>query len=104
MAVAAIATTIRIPDDYTRRVIDYAANLVNQTRTAFLLNSARKEAERVIEERSQTETEVSQLINLSQAATLDMLKKMDNPPKPTTAMKGLMAEYKAAAIPHKYGW
>jgi uncharacterized protein (DUF1778 family) len=33
-----------------------------------------------------------------------MLDKMDNPPKPNEAMKELMAEYKTAAIPHKYGW
>jgi uncharacterized protein (DUF1778 family) len=44
-------TTIRFNDDYTREIIDKAAALLNQTRTGFLLSSARQKAEEVVKDR-----------------------------------------------------
>jgi uncharacterized protein (DUF1778 family) len=102
MTQTAKATTIRINDEYTRRVIDWAASLLNETRTAFLLNSARKEAERVIEERQAKEEELFDTWTVSPEAYVDILETCKNPPPPSEAMKQLMAEYKAAGIKEDY--
>jgi uncharacterized protein (DUF1778 family) len=94
------ATTIRFDDDYTRQVIDKAADLLHQTRTGFLLSVARERAEAVIKERAQTRQEIEMLI-LSPAASLDIAKTLENPPKPNKALKKAMKDYKDAAIAHR---
>jgi uncharacterized protein (DUF1778 family) len=91
------ATTIRFGDDYTRQVIDMAAELLNQTRTSFLLAAARERAETVIKERKQTMGEIKTLM-LSPAASLDIAKTLDNPPKPNNALKKAMKDYEQANI------
>ncbi|MDR1971409.1 MAG: DUF1778 domain-containing protein [Treponema sp.] len=94
------ATTIRFDDEYTRRVIDKAAELLNQTRTGFLLSVAREKAEAVIKERSQTKSEIETLL-LSPQASLDIAKALENPPKPNKALTGAMKNYKNARIEHR---
>lgn len=85
-------TTIRFDDDYTRKVIDKAAELLHQTRTGFLLSVARERAEAVIKEQTQTRREIEMLL-LSPAASLDIAKTLANPPKPNRALKKAMREY-----------
>jgi uncharacterized protein (DUF1778 family) len=94
---ASNATTIRFDDDYTRQVIDMAAELMNQTRTGFLLSVARERAESVIRERKQTMGEIKTLM-LSPEASLDIANTLDNPSKPNKALKKAMKEYKRANI------
>jgi uncharacterized protein (DUF1778 family) len=94
---ASNATTIRFDDDYTRQVIDMAAELLNQTRTGFLLSVARERAESVIRERKQTMGEIKTLM-LSPEASLDIAKTLDNPPKPNKALKRAMKDYEQANI------
>lgn len=89
------ATTIRFEDEYTRRVIDKAAELTGQTRTGFLLSVARREAEEVIRERMNTMQEVESLI-LSPKASLDLAENLLNPQKPNKALIKAMKEYKKA--------
>ncbi|MDR1626229.1 MAG: DUF1778 domain-containing protein, partial [Spirochaetia bacterium] len=89
---ASSATTIRFDDDYTRQVIDMAAELLNQTRTGFLLSVARERAESVVRERKQTMEEIKMLM-LSPEASLDITKTLDNPPKPNKALKKAMKDY-----------
>jgi uncharacterized protein (DUF1778 family) len=91
------ATTIRFDDDYTRQVIDMAAELLNQTRTGFLLSVARERAESVIRERKQAMGEIKTLM-LSPEASLDIAKTLDNPPKPHKALKKAMKDYDKANI------
>jgi uncharacterized protein (DUF1778 family) len=86
------ATTIRFDDDYTRRVIDKAAELLNQSRTGFLLSVARERAEAVIRERMRTMREIETLI-LSPEASLDIVTALENPSPPNEALKGAMTDY-----------
>jgi uncharacterized protein (DUF1778 family) len=91
------ATTIRFDDDYTRKVIDTAAQLLNQTRTGFLLSVARERAEEVIREQLQTRQEIETLI-LSPKASLDFVNALEKPPRPNKALKKAMNDYKAVRI------
>ncbi|MDR1948427.1 MAG: DUF1778 domain-containing protein [Spirochaetaceae bacterium] len=91
------ATTIRFGDEYTRQVIDKAAELLNQTRTGFLLSVARERAETIIKERARTRSEIETLL-LSPQASLDIVKTLENPPKPNKALTGAMKNYKDARI------
>jgi uncharacterized protein (DUF1778 family) len=93
-------TTIRFDDDYTRQVIDKAAELLHQTRTGFLLSVAREKAEAVIKERAGTMREIESLI-LSPAASLAMIKALENPPEPNRAIKKAMKEYKKTYTGHR---
>lgn len=77
-------TSIRI-DDYTRKVIDRAAELVNQTRSGFLLSTARERAEEIIRERESIMQEVETLI-LSREASLDIAENLLKPLAPTPAL------------------
>jgi uncharacterized protein (DUF1778 family) len=86
------ATTIRFDDEYTRQVIDKAAALLHQTRTGFLLSVARERAEAVIKEQTQTRQEIEMLI-LSPAASLDMVRNLEDPPRPNKALKNAMKSY-----------
>jgi uncharacterized protein (DUF1778 family) len=94
------ATTIRFDDDYTRQVIDTAANLLNQTRTSFLLSVARERAEAIIIERTKTMQEIEMLI-LSPGASLDIVTTLENSPKPNKAITSAMRDYKNAKIAHR---
>jgi uncharacterized protein (DUF1778 family) len=94
------ATTIRFDDDYTREVIDKAAELLNQTRTGFLLSVARERAETVIRERAKTKHEIEMLI-LSPEASLDIAKTLENRPKPNKAITKAMKDYNNAKIIHR---
>jgi uncharacterized protein (DUF1778 family) len=94
---ASNATTIRFDDDYTRQVIDMAAELLNQTRTGFLLSVARERAESVIRERNQTMGEIKTLM-LSPEASLDIAKTLNKPPEPNKALKQAMQDYEQANI------
>jgi uncharacterized protein (DUF1778 family) len=94
------ATTIRFEDDYTRQVIDKAAELLHQTRTGFLLSVARERAEAVIKERIKTQQEIEMLI-LSPKASLDIAETLENPPKPNRALRKAMKDYQSAKIAHR---
>jgi uncharacterized protein (DUF1778 family) len=87
------ATTIRF-DEYTRQVIDKAAELSHQTRTAFLLSSARERAEKVIKERTKTMEEMGVLL-LSPQASLDLASNLEKPPAINKKLKNAMADYHA---------
>jgi len=54
-------TTIRM-DDYTKTILDHAAKLANQTRTAFILTVALEKAEQLIKERIITMRDVVQMV------------------------------------------
>jgi uncharacterized protein (DUF1778 family) len=95
-----MTTTIRFNDEYTRQVIDKAAALLNQTRTGFLLSAAREYAEAVIRKRTQTMQEIETLI-LSPEASLDVARTLENPPKPNSALKRAMKDYRQANIEHR---
>jgi uncharacterized protein (DUF1778 family) len=95
------ATTIRFDDDYTRKVIDTAAAMLHVTRTAFLLNAAREQAEKVIRHRRETEAEMENLITLSPAAAADILETLENPPPPNEYLKQAMKEYRDSGITHR---
>jgi uncharacterized protein (DUF1778 family) len=94
------ATTIRFDDDYTRQVIDKAAELLHQTRTGFLLSVARERAEAVIKERTKTQQEIEMLI-LSPEASLDIAGTLENPPNPNRALRKAMKDYRSAKIVHR---
>jgi uncharacterized protein (DUF1778 family) len=91
------ATTIRFDDDYTRKVIDTAAQLLNQTRTGFLLSVARDRAEEVIREQLQIRQEIETLV-LSPRASLAFVQSLEKPPRPNKALKKAMNDYKTAHI------
>jgi uncharacterized protein (DUF1778 family) len=94
------ATTIRFDDDYTRQVIDTAAELLNQTRTGFLLSVARERAEAIIKERTKTMREIEMLI-LSPEASLDIVETLESSPKPNKAITNAMRDYKNVKIAHR---
>jgi uncharacterized protein (DUF1778 family) len=91
------ATIIRFDDDYTRKVIDTAAQLLNQTRTGFLLSVARDRAEEVIREQFQIQQEIETLV-LSPRASLDFVQTLEKPPRPNKSLKKAMNDYKTAHI------
>lgn len=91
------ATTIRFDDDYTQMVIDKAAELLSQTRTGFILSTAREKAEEVIKERTRAMAEVNSIV-LNQEESIKLIKLLENPPKANKALKTLMKDYKNSNI------
>jgi uncharacterized protein (DUF1778 family) len=89
-------TTIRF-DEYPLKVIDKAAELLNQTRTAFLQSVALKAAEQVIRERYSAMREIETLL-LSPEASLDIAENLSNPPAPNVVMKKAMKDYSDLSI------
>jgi uncharacterized protein (DUF1778 family) len=100
---ARYATTIRFDDDYTRSIVDTAAAALHETRTAFILNAARRAAEKTLKKRRKAQLMTERMmIPLSPVAAVDMAQTILNPPPPNEAMKALMAEYKASNIQEDY--
>ena len=80
-------TTIRM-DDYTKAVLDHAAKLANQTRTAFILTVALEKAEQVIKERVTTMRDVVQMVLDAEDSKI-FLEALDREYEPTQALLDL---------------
>jgi len=91
------AMTLRFEDDYTRRVIEKAASLLNQTRTGFLISVARKRAEEVIRERAEVMQEIETLL-LSPEESQLLAKRLENPKKPNPQLVRLMKDFEESGL------
>jgi len=90
-------TTIRFNDDYTRRVVDQAASLLNLSRTSYILSVLRDRSEEVIRERTKTMQEIEPLL-VSPRAYADILEKVENPPEPNPSAVKAMRKFKESGI------
>ena len=90
-------TTIRFNDDYTRRVIDEAASLLNLSRTSYIMSVLRDKSEEVIRERTKTMQEIETLL-VSPRAYADILETVENPPEPNQAAVNAMRKFKESGI------
>ena len=80
-------TTIRM-DDYTKAILDRAAKLANQTRTAFILTVALEKAEQIIKERAITMRDVVQMVLDAEDSKI-FLEALDREFEPTQALLDL---------------
>ena len=90
-------TTIRFNDDYTRRVVDQAASLLNLSRTSYILSVLRDRSEEVIRERTKTMQEIETLL-VSPRAYADILETVENPPEPNPSAVKAMRKFKESGI------
>ena len=86
-------TTIRFNDDYTRRVVDQAASLLNLSRTSYIMSVLRDRSEEIIRERTKTMQEIETLL-VSPRAYADILETVDNPPEPNQTAINAMRKFK----------
>ena len=97
MNVTANVTTIRFSDDYTRRVVDQAATLLNLSRTSYIMSVLRDRSEEVIRERTKTMQEIETLL-VSPRAYEDIQETVENPPEPNQAAVRAMRKFKKSGI------
>ena len=90
-------TTIRFNDDYTRRIVDQAASLLNLSRTSYIMSVLRDRSEEVIKERTKTMQEIETLL-VSPRAYADILETVESPPEPSQAAVKAMREFKESDI------
>ena len=90
-------TTIRFNDDYTRRIVDEAASLLNLSRTSYIMSVLRDRSEEVIRERARTMQEIETLL-VSPRAFADILEKVENPSEPNQDTIKAMREFKESGI------
>ncbi|GHV04175.1 hypothetical protein AGMMS50229_04970 [Campylobacterota bacterium] len=93
------AVILRFNDPYLFRVMDEAAELLNLSRTSYILSVIRKDAEATIKKRKQARREIETLI-LSPEASIDFAKTVLKPSKPNEALKNAAEAYKTANIKH----
>ena len=90
-------TTIRFNDDYTRRVVDQAASLLNLSRTSYIMSVLRDRSEEVIRERTKTMQEIETLL-VSPRAYADILETVENSPEPNQSAIEAMRQFKKSGI------
>ena len=90
-------TTIRFNDDYTRRVVDQAASLLNLSRTSYIMSVLRDRSEEVIRERTKTIQEIETLL-VSPRAYTDILETVENPPEPSQETIKAMRKFKESGV------
>ena len=90
-------TTIRFKDDYTSRIVDQAASLLNLSRTSYIMSVLRDRSEEVIRERTRTMQEIEALL-VSPHAYADILETIENPPEPNQDTIKAMREFKESGI------
>ena len=90
-------TTIRFNDDYTRRVVDEAASLLNLSRTSYIMSVLRDKSEEVIRERTKTMREIKTLL-VSPRAYADIVETVENPPEPSQDSIKAMRKFKESGI------
>ncbi|GAB7140109.1 hypothetical protein RsTz2092_00570 [Deferribacterales bacterium RsTz2092] len=83
------AMTLRFDDPYDVAVIDMAAKAMNQTRSGFLILSAREKAERVLKSVSATRAEVETML-ISPEAYERIEYRLAHPKKPNKKLTELM--------------
>jgi uncharacterized protein (DUF1778 family) len=91
------ATTIRFSDDYTRRVVDQAANLLNLSRTSYIMTVLRDRSEEVIRERTKTMREIETML-VSPNAYAEILEAVENSPEPNQSLRDTMKEFEESGI------
>jgi uncharacterized protein (DUF1778 family) len=90
-------TTIRFNDDYTRRIVDQAASLLNLSRTSYIMSVLRDRSEEIIKERTKTMQEIESLLVTPRAYT-DILETVENPPELSQAAVEAMQKFKGSSI------
>jgi uncharacterized protein (DUF1778 family) len=94
------AMTIRFNDKYTHEIARAAAEIQGQSMTSFILTAIRSHAEGVLRERQKAIHEFGSIV-LSPRDYMALCDALENPPKPTEALREAIKKFEEWEIEYE---